>query len=138
MFDTTRTFSRYAVVGVLSNLTAYGAYLLLTYSGIEPKITMSLLYIVGASIGFIGNRQWAFEHAGSLLGAGRRYLFAHLGGYTLNFSILLIFVDVFGFPHQLVQAAAIGVVAGFLYLLFKHYVFPKTEMAVGVSNEKMP
>lgn len=133
----THTFTRYAVVGMLSNLSAYLVYLLVTSLGVEPKMAMTLLYILGAAIGFFGNRQWAFEHKGSLMGAGWRYLLVHLAGYLLNLSILLAFVDVLGFPHQLVQAIAIGLVAGFLYLLFKYYVFPKTGTCVGVSDEKM-
>lgn len=128
---------RYGVVGVVSNVLGYLAYLWITNWNVDPKIAMTLLYITGATIGFFGNRQWAFEHKGSLMGAGWRYLLVHLAGYLLNLSILLAFVDVLGFPHQLVQAIAIGLVAGFLYLLFKYYVFPKTGTCVGVSDEKM-
>jgi len=126
---------RYGIIGVATNASMYGAYLLLTTMGVESKTTMTLLYLVGASIGFVGNRQWAFEHNGPLLGTGRRYLLAHFSGYLLNLILLITFVDVLGFQHQLVQAIAIGIVAGFLYLLFKYYVFPKTERAVGASNE---
>ena len=50
-----------------------------------------------------------------------------LFGYLLNFVILLTFVDRLGYTHQWVQAAAIIIVAGFLFITFKYYVFPETN-----------
>ena len=41
----------------------------------------------------------------------------------LNLGILAIFVDHFGYAHQWVQAAAIMIVAGFLFFAFKYFVF---------------
>lgn len=114
---------RYGLVGVASNLSGYLVYLLITYWGVEPKKTMTLLYIVGAAIGFIGNRKWAFTHKGSMLKSGIRYFVAHFFGYLINLLILLTFVDRLGYPHQCVQAVAIIIVAGFLFLVFKHFVF---------------
>lgn len=139
MSDTKKSKSqliRYGVVGITSNLLGYLAYLWITGWKVEPKIAMTLLYAVGAGIGFIGNRYWTFGHEGALFGTGVRYCAAHLGGYLLNLSILFIFVDRLGLPHQFVQACAVGIVAGFLYLLFKHYVFQKTGW-LGAKNEKV-
>jgi putative flippase GtrA len=118
--------ARYGLVGLASNLSGYLVYVLITYWGSEPKRTMTLLYIVGASIGYFGNRQWTFAHKGGL-GAGGRYLIAHLLGYLINLLLLLTFVDRLGYSHQWVQAVAIFVVAGFLFLAFKYFVFPKGE-----------
>lgn len=114
---------RYGLVGVVSNLVIYSVYLLVTYLGIEPKKAMTLLYIIGAFIGFFGNRQWTFSHRGNAARTAVRYAAAHLLGYMLNFAILLIFVDRLGYVHQWVQAVAILVVAGFLFVSFKFYVF---------------
>lgn len=119
--------ARYGLVGLASNLSGYLVYLFITYWGTEPKRTMTLLYIVGASIGYFGNRQWTFAHKGGL-GAGGRYLIAHLFGFLVNLLILLTFVDRLGYSHQWVQAVAICVVAGFLFLAFKYFVFPKGEV----------
>jgi putative flippase GtrA len=118
---------RYGLVGVASNLVGYFLFLLITYWGAEPKKAMTLLYVVGATIGFVGNRQWAFAHNGALIGSGLKYFTAHLCGYLINLIILLTFVDKLGYSHQWVQAVAIIVVAGFLYLSFKYFVFPKSR-----------
>ena len=84
---------------------------------------MSVLYGVGAASGYIGNRNFTFEHQGTLLGLGVRYLLAHFFGYFMNLALLFIFVDQFMYPHQLVQAVATFVVAGFLFIAFKFFVF---------------
>ena len=119
-----RQLVRYGLVGVVSNVTIYFVYLFITYIGVEPKTAMTLVYIIGASLGFIGNRKWTFDHRGKSSSASLRYVLAHLFGYLLNFLILFTFVDRLGYFHQLVQALAIIIVAAFLFIVFKYYVFP--------------
>jgi putative flippase GtrA len=115
--------SRYAFIGIVSNLAGYFVYLLITHLGATPKITMTLLYGAGAAIGYTGNRTFTFAHHGSVLGSGIRYLIAHFFGYLINFVILFWFVDRLGFPHQWVQAVAIFFVAGFIFIASKFFVF---------------
>lgn len=115
---------RYALVGLLSNVAGYLAYLAFTHLGGTPKVTMTLLYGVGAAVGFFGNRNLTFEHQGSIIGAGVRYVLAHCIGYFLNLNILIVFVDKLGYAHQWVQAIAVLIVAAFLFLAFKIFVFP--------------
>ncbi len=114
---------RYTLVGIVSNLGGYGLYLVITYLGGSPKATMTVLYATGATIGFFGHRSWTFAHKGNALLASIRYCTAHLCGYLLDLAILIVFVDWAGFPHQLVQLAAVFAVAGFLFLAFKYFVF---------------
>lgn len=118
-------FFRYGLVGIASNLSGYLLFLLITDWGTGPKIAMTLLYVVGATTGFFGNRQWAFAHNGALLGSGARYFMAHVLGYLINLFMLFIFVDRLGYSHQWVQAGAIIVVAAFLFVVCKYFVFPR-------------
>ncbi len=69
-----KKLTRYAFVDIVSNLAGYLVYFSVTYLGAKPKITMTLLYGVGATIWYIGNRNFTFSHKGSLLGSGVRYL----------------------------------------------------------------
>ena len=120
----------YGLIGIASNLAGYMVYLLITdFGGISPKLTMSILYGVGATVGFWGNRKLTFAQKGSLLGTGVRYLVVHCFGYLMNLAILTVMVDKLGYPHQAVQAAAIFVVAAFLFLAFKFFVFGKSDLS---------
>ena len=118
-----RQLIRYGVVGAVSNAAIYFVYLLITYLGVEPKTAMTLVYILGAAIGFIGHRKWTFADRGEFSNAALRYVLAHLLGYLLNFMILYTFVDHLGYAHQWIQAMAIIIVAGFLFIVFKYFVF---------------
>jgi putative flippase GtrA len=118
----TQLFS-FALVGILSNIMGYGLYLLFTYLGVSPKVTMSILYAIGAVLGFFGNRVVTFKDQGCLLGTAFRYTVAHCCGYLINLLMLIILVDKFGYNHQWVQALAILIVAACLFILFKFFVF---------------
>ncbi|WP_447891292.1 GtrA family protein [Pseudomonas hormoni] len=114
---------KYGLIGISTNTIGYLLYLVATYIGITPILSMTLLYILGATIGFIGNRRLTFAYTGNILGSGIRYTLVHLAGYTLNLGILVIFVDLLGYPHQIIQAIAIFTVAVFLFIMFKAFVF---------------
>jgi putative flippase GtrA len=129
-----KQLTRYAFVGIVTNLTGYLVYLLVTYLGATPKITMTLLYGLGATIGYLGSRNFTFSHKGSLLGSSVRYFIAHFFGYFINLAILIVCVDQLGYGHQWVQAVAVFVVAGILFIAFKLFVF--TNM--NVSNVDRP
>lgn len=118
---------RYTFVGIAINAIGYLVYILFTYIGATPKLTMSLLYVVGVVIGFWGNRELTFAHKGSVLGTGILYLIAHCFGYIINLAILVVMVDKLKYAHQWVQAVAIFVVAGFLFPIFKFFVFKSAD-----------
>ncbi len=118
-----RQLFNYGLIGIINNGMGYTIYLLLTFFGISPKITMTLVYGTIAVIGFFGNCKLTFKHKENLWNTGARYMFAQLCGYCINLVILLILVDNFQYNHQVVQAIAIITVAGFLFVACKYFVF---------------
>lgn len=114
---------KYGLVGLCSNACGYAVYLLLTELGFTPKLTMTMLYGAGAVVSFFGNRRLTFSYQGRMLGSGFRYVLAHSLGYCINLILLAVFADYFGYPHQWVQAAAIFVIAGYLFIALKFFVF---------------
>ncbi len=129
---TVRQFFTYALIGVLTNVLGYAIYLVSTYLWDAPKLTMTTLYFVGASIGFFANRRFTFRHDGGIGVTGVRYLLAQVAGYLLNLVLLLLFVDWFDFAHQIVQAIAIVVVAIFLFVVLRIFVFAPNLAVTGV------
>lgn len=123
-----RPLIRYALVGIVINLLIFSGYLALTFFGVQPKVAMTLTYLVGAFIGFLGNRKWSFTHDGNVKSAAMRFVIAHACGYLLNYTILSTFVDKLAYPHQWVQAASIVSTAALLFLLFKFWVFRKNDI----------
>lgn len=120
---------RYVLVGILNNSAGFLVYWLLTHFGGTPKLTMTTLYVFGALIGYMGNRKFTFAYEGSIMGSGFRYLIAHFFGYLIDLVLLIIFVDYYMYPHQLVQGVAIFIVAGFLFMAFKFFVFKNFKLS---------
>lgn len=121
----------FGLVGLANNLVGYLVYLLITSLGMEPKTAMSILYGVGAAISFIANRKFTFAHKGCLRWAAIKYLIAHSAGYSLNLVILIVFVDILGYGHRWVQAIAILVVALFLFIALKLFIFKEPRVSNG-------
>jgi len=121
---------RYAIVGTLNALCGYLIYLLITWLWLDPKVAVSLMYPLGAALGFRSHAKYSFGHLDRNLASIARYLVAHLIGYAINVGLLYILVDLLGYPHQLVQLIAIVTVAGVLFILFRYFVFPQTHRTV--------
>lgn len=126
-FPALRQIIHYGVVGVLNNLLGYCIYLLVTFFWLDPKIAISVLYPIGATTAYFGHSKYSFSYQGSHTKAVLRYAFAHFVGYSVNFLMLLILSDKLKFPHQAVQAVAIFIVAGVLFLMFRYFVFPQAK-----------
>lgn len=127
-------FIRFAVVGIVTNLCGYLLYLIVTWFGIGPKITITVLYTFGATIGFWGNKRFTFSHEGDYTLSLVRYIFAQIIGYLINFTMLYYFTDLSGYPHQYVQASAVIVVAIYLFIALKYFVFPSKATMIATND----
>lgn len=120
---TLRQIARYGLVGVLNNLLGYLIYLMVTWLWLDPKVAITLMYPIGAATAYFGHARYSFAYSGRTSHGMARYVLAHFIGYSVNIGMLYIFSDRLRYPHQLVQAIAIFVVAAVLFLLFRYFVF---------------
>lgn len=116
-------FARYVVVGLASNLLCYLIYLTLNELGMDPKLAMTILYAVGVVQTFFFNKRWTFRQDGAVPAAFYRYCTVYGLGYLLNLGVLYVSVDLYGYPHEIVQAVMIVVIAILLFLSQKYWVF---------------
>lgn len=115
---------RYGIVGISQNAIGYSIYLFFTWLGVDPKIVVAISYPIAMLISFFGNKKYTFCHNGNTFHAGWRFITSHAVSYAINLAMLWICVDILGYPHQLVQLAAIFVCAAFLFIALKLFVFP--------------
>ena len=115
--------TRFVVIGVVNNLVGYAAFVVLSLLGVAAIPAMSVSYVAGMVISFIGNRKWTFSHRGSILPALTRFLIANAVGYGINFALLWIFVKSFQLPQIPVQFFATGCVALCTFLMMRLWVF---------------
>ena len=93
----------FAIVGIMSNLLLYLAYLLITALGMGHKTAMSVLYITGVCLTFAFNRNWTFGHDGHVPRAFIAYVSLYALGYVINWVVLYLLVDRMGYDHRVVQ-----------------------------------
>ena len=123
--NTLAQFIRFGIVGLVSNGVLYLGYLALTAATIEPKLAMTLVYVVGTLQGFLFNKRWSFRSDHGYAPELVRYVLAYAFGYALNLAALFVLVDRWGLPHRSVQALMIVTLALVLFALQKLWVFPQ-------------
>ena len=116
---------RYGIVGIATNALGYSIYLIITYLGMPPKVTVSILYPVSIAIAYISHGKWTFRTGEATFRSFWRFVLAYLLGYLTNILLLYYCVDIMGYPHQWAQLGAMFVVALQLFLTLKYFVFPK-------------
>jgi len=114
---------RYGIVGVLNNLLGYALYLLITFFWLEPKLTITLLYPVGIAIAYYTHAKYSFAYQAGGMAVKIKFFMAYLVGYAINYLMLFVFSDKLNFSHQIVQAVAVFVVGGALFIMLKYLVF---------------
>ena len=118
-----RALTKYLVVGAASNTIVFLFYLILTSYGLPPKGAITACFAVGVLQTFVFNRRWTFGHDGEIGIGFVKYIFAYLLAYVLNLTVLLVFVDYLGYPHQWVQGVSVLGLAGFLFVVMRCWVF---------------
>ena len=78
---------RYLVVGLLSVLTDYAVYQLLTGRGLSSAAAKGLSYVAGMILGFVGNKSWTFRSARRSPGEVLSYLGLYSATLGLNVGV---------------------------------------------------
>ncbi|MDN4641424.1 GtrA family protein [Agreia sp. PsM10] len=121
---------RFGALGVANNLLAYGLFAVMTIAGVPAIAAASITYALGMIVSYVGNRSFTFAHAGSARRSVVRFLVVNAVGYGINVAILAIFVEHLEFDPLLVQLAAIVLVAGFIFVSMRFWVFADDEPRV--------
>ena len=131
---------RFGAVGLGSNVLLYLLYLAATAVGVEPKVAVTLIYLVGVLQTFVLNKRWTFQHEGRVRRTAARYWVAYTLAYAAHMVLLFIFVDIAGFDHRVVQGVLIAVIGLVLFALQKYWVFrmPPVRRASGSARAGEP
>ncbi|WGS54150.1 GtrA family protein [Paraburkholderia sp. D15] len=125
--QTSKQLARFVAVGIASNAILYVLYLAATSIGIGHKVAMTALFALGIVQTFVFNKKWSFQHSGSNGSAFIRYLGAYCAAYCINLAAMMIFVDRYHISDRLVQAVMIVVVAAFMFVAQRLWVFPASS-----------
>lgn len=112
-----RSFYRYAIVGVGSNLTVYLVFVALIWSGVSAVSAAAICYAIGLTISYLVNRRWSFESTASHRSDLTRFLFAY--GVGLLATLVFISVLTHFLRPEFAQILNIGLTAIVIYACLK-------------------
>jgi len=121
---------RFVFVGAVVNVALYAMYLLLSWRTLGSEAAMTVTFCLGVLLSFLANRKLTFQHHGRHVGPLLRFGLCYTVMYIANFAILWFFALRLGFPHQLVQACAMAVLAVASFVSQKYWVFRATALQV--------
>jgi len=122
----TKQFMRFAMVGILSNSILYFLYLGLVGQGVDHKWAMTIGYLLGVTQTFLFNKKWSFADRGSPAKGFFRYVVVYGVIYCVSLFILVVGVDVLGYPHEIVQGGNTLFCAFLSFGLQKYWVFEES------------
>lgn len=118
---------RFVAVGIVTNAIGYAIYLLITHFWIKPKFAITLFYLLGAFLGYFSHARYSFYYNGENYFVIAKYILAYAVGYFVNLVLLHVLFEQLNYPHQVVQAIAIPVVAVLMYLLLGRFVYTHSD-----------
>jgi len=113
---------KYYFVGAFVNGLGYCFFIFFTYFGVGHLAAASGLYIAGVISSFFINRKIVFGGSIKFSKAFLRLFVVLLGGYFLNISVLLLFVDWLGFSAGVVQFFSLIIVSFYFFIFNKYYI----------------
>ncbi len=122
-----KQFIRYIIVGSITNVAGFLAFILVTSLGVSPIFTISIFYLIYICLTFYFNKTWSFGHHGQRAVSAMKYLIVYCSCYILNVILLAYFNSYLGFSHLIVQAVAIVPIALLLFVAQRYWVFRTQE-----------
>lgn len=109
-----KRFSRYAAIGLGSNLTLYLLFLVMVWADLGAVSSSVICYIFGVTLSYLLNRKWTFASSN----AHRQDLPRFLAAYATGFGATLLSINALVAPlgPALAQLVTIGVAAGVIYM----------------------
>ncbi len=122
-----KQFIRYVIVGSITNVAGFLAYILVTSLGVSPILTISIFYLIYICLTFYFNKTSSFGHHGQRAVSAMRYLIVYCVCYILNVILLAYFNSYLGFSHLIVQAGATVSIVPLLFVALRYWVFRAQE-----------
>ncbi|MEW9920367.1 GtrA family protein [Marimonas sp. MJW-29] len=109
-----KSFYRYGLVGILSNLVVYAVFVSLIRGAMSPVQAAAICYGLGLTISYFANRRWSFESTASHRSDLLRFLLAY--GVGLVATLIFISVLTLFLRPEIAQVINIGLTAVVIYV----------------------
>ena len=117
-------FINYLISGSFVNLTGYSLYLIITYIGLPPKLTILLLTPYSILLSFFINDQFIFKNKKKHLRKKFSLFIVNiLIGNIFYLFLIYFFCDLLGYDHRLIYLIGISIYVVISFLFQKFIIF---------------
>lgn len=119
-----KSFSKYALVGILGTATHLGLlYILVEFARMSPLLSTSIAFVWVVLQTYFLARSWVFrsdkKHSTSL----PRFVVVSVTGFFANLGIMYVMVNVLGIWYMAAQTVTIVVIPPFNFLMNRYWTF---------------
>ena len=115
---------RFGIVGISTALLYYALlFVAVELLRVGPVTGSSIVYVIVISANYLMHYSWTFAAASPHTTALKRYLFMVGCGFVLNLIFMYVGVTVLALNYLVVQAAAMGVVIVWNFVVSSLWVF---------------
>jgi putative flippase GtrA len=121
----TRRLLRFVAVGGAATLVHWSAAIAAgRFGGVAPAEADLLGWMAGFGVSFSGQFGITFRDQGAPMGrAMARFFVVSIGGFGLNLALYTALLHASPWPHELLLAIVLAVVASLTYVLSRHWAF---------------
>ena len=116
---------RFLFVGGINTFVGYGLFVFFVTTLGPDRYVQGLVFthLIATSIAFVLYRRVVFFVRGRILLDYFRFQLVYAGGFLINISLLILFVDTAGIPALVSQAIALLLVVVFTYVAHRYFSF---------------
>lgn len=114
---------RFIITGLMLNAALLGVLELLVRAGVDYRIAVTLVYLLGMVWGYTQNRLWSWESRSPIFQSFTRYIIVYGIVYVMHLLFVMFLVDGLSLPPAL--AAIISALALIMpiFVLLDRFVF---------------
>lgn len=118
-----RTGRRFIITGVMVNAVLFGVLALLLRLGLDYRVAVTVVYVLGMVWGYVQNRLWSWDSRAPLFGSFARYIAVYAVIYVLHLLFVMLLVDGLSL-HPLLAAILSAVVLIMpIFIVLDRFVF---------------
>jgi putative flippase GtrA len=114
---------KFIITGMLVNAALFGLLELLLRTGLDYRIAVTMIYVLGMVWGYVQNRLWSWESSAPVFQSFARYIFVYALIYVLHMMFVMFLVDGLSIPPLLAAILSAVVLILPVFFMLDRFVF---------------
>ena len=117
------TTTKFIITGVLVNAVLFGLLELLLRIGLDYRIAVTVIYVLGMVWGYVQNRLWSWESSAPVFQSFSRYIVIYAVIYAIHMVFVMFLVDGLSIPPLIAAILSAIVLILPVFFMLDRFVF---------------